>query len=182
MKRILILLVLSVVGMGCETQVADPNSNLVPLDAKCLLSSQWGVDYTYNAPYAYEYWMADPAVNFNADSTGFMKLGILKGTWRDNQKSLFVYANYIYRINGGRIIFDIQSVKTFNTFLIKQEEFFGQEAIDYASQLFNLEHLGKGQACECTAKTLHFLETDESTVSPIETNYWKRLNYTNYPN
>ncbi|SOE21800.1 hypothetical protein SAMN06298216_2255 [Spirosomataceae bacterium TFI 002] len=181
-KYSILFLLLNILVFGCDAEVAEPESNLTPLDVKCLLSSQWGVDYNYPTPKFEKDWFTTPRLNFNSSEEGFMTVGIQPNTFRNNDISLIVEIPFKYTINGGRIIFNIQSVRTYNAFLTKQNEFIGSEAVVYASELVNLKHLGNGQACECTAKSLSFIKADPATESPIQTNHWVRKNFTTYPN
>ncbi len=178
MKNQLLAFMALVWLISCEAQnTTDPDSNLMVTDSKCLLVTQWGMDFSKPTQYPSSHWMRDPEMYFNTATDGAFSIGIPPNTYKNNSISWIVEIQFKYTLKQDKVIFDVKKVFIYNTLLQQLEAKTGQEAIVLAKDFINLDNLGVGYEFSCSEKKFEFLGEASKKSVPLNNYYWKLTNY-----
>jgi hypothetical protein len=158
MKNLLLALVAIFWMISCETKSSvDPENNVAAQDPKCLLVTQWGIDFSKPTQYPSSHWMRDPEMYFNTATAGAFSIGIPPKTYKNNPISWFVEIQFNYTLKQNKVIYDVKKVFIYNTFLQQLDAKTGADAIAFAKDFMNLDNLGSGYEFTCTEKSLSLL-------------------------
>jgi hypothetical protein len=177
MKNVVFGLMALIYLSSCEAQsTTDPNSNVVAQDPKCLLSTQWSIDYKYPTPHPDSYWFTTPTMNFNTATEGFFDVGVGIGKFRNNDVNNSYEIHFNYSVSGDRVIFEIKRVVRFRGLSTKIGEETGAAAIATAKELMNFVNLDNGIKSACTKTKMTFSSTEPTTRVPFSIYHWERTN------
>lgn len=177
MKKILSTFVALIWLLSCENQNTDSTeNNIVPQDTKCLLSTQWSIDYAYPTPLPDEYWFTTPTMNFNTETEGFFDVGMGIGKFRNNDVNNSYEIHFKYSVKADRVIFEVKRVVRFRGLSTKIGEETGATAIATAKELMNFVNLDNGIKFSCNGRKLTFSEIEPNTRVPFSIYNWKRTN------
>ena len=177
MKNVLFGLLAMVWLTSCEAQsTTDPNSNVVAQDPKCLLVTQWGIDFSKPTQYPSSHWMRDPEMYFNTATDGFFSIGIPPNTYKNNTISWIVEVHFKYTITGNRVTFNVQKSLVYNTLFAQIDAKTGTEAATFAKDFINLDNNGQGYEFICSTKKFEFLGSSSKLSVPLNNYYWVKTN------
>ena len=176
-RNVILVLSMGLIVCSCEVQnTTEPDSNVVPQDPKCLLSTQWSIDYAFPTPHPDEYWFMTPTVNFNTEKEGFFDVGVQTGKFRNNPTNQFYEVHFTYSVVQDRVVFEIKKVIWFKGVSSKIGEETGATAIATAKELMNFVNLNNGIKFNCNGRKLKFDATEPVTRVPFGIYNWKRTN------